>query len=152
LRNSWYSENYLGNLAVELERGVITGCAGKGRISAAPRLDFAAAAAAVLTGSNRTDKIYELAGDQAFTMDDLAACVSQLGGRKVVYLDMPEADYAKLLEQVGLPAPFARILANASAGVARGNLYEGGRQLSTLIGRPTTPLKDTVASALAALH
>ena len=38
LRNSWYLENYTGNLPVILEHGLI-GAAGDGRISAATRAD-----------------------------------------------------------------------------------------------------------------
>lgn len=151
LRNSWYSENYTRNLGMDLQFGVVMGCSGDGRVSAAPRADYAAAAAAVLTRPDQAGKIYELAGDDAFSMAEFVAQLSELSGKPVKYQDMPEAEYAKVLVQAGLPEVFAGILANSSAGVGRGELFDDSRQLSALIGRPTTPIRDTIASALAQL-
>ena len=50
LRNSWYLENYTGQVASALDQGVVLGAAGDGRVSAATRADFADAAAVVLAG------------------------------------------------------------------------------------------------------
>lgn len=43
-RNGYYTEGYTGQLGEYLEAGEIVGAAGHGRISAAPRQDYAAAA------------------------------------------------------------------------------------------------------------
>ena len=72
LRNGWYSENYTEHLAAALAQGALIGSAGQGRIAAATRADYAAAAVAVLTGHGHENKVYELAGDAPFTMSDLA--------------------------------------------------------------------------------
>jgi NAD(P)H dehydrogenase (quinone) len=71
LRNGWYLENY--DLPQALVNGTILGSAGDGRVSAAPRTEYAAAAAAVLTKPNQQNTIYELGGDQSFTLSELAA-------------------------------------------------------------------------------
>jgi NAD(P)H dehydrogenase (quinone) len=68
----------------------------------------------------------------------------------VVYKDLPEAEYAKVLEQIGLPAPVAAMLAQSDVGVSKGGLFEDGRALSRLIGRPTTPVADSLKAALQA--
>lgn len=52
LRNGWYLENYTAQLPGALAHG-FAGSAGDGRIAAAARADFAAAAAAVLTQPNQ---------------------------------------------------------------------------------------------------
>jgi NAD(P)H dehydrogenase (quinone) len=150
LRNGWYTENYTGSIGAALQHGVILGSARDGRISAAARADYAAAAAVVFASDVRSQagKIYELAGDGAFTMTEYAAEVSRLAGKNVVYQDMPEAEYKGALQGFGLPEPVAGMLAESDAKAAGGSLYDASKQLSKLIGRATTPLATTVAAAL----
>jgi NAD(P)H dehydrogenase (quinone) len=148
LRNGWYLENYTENLAPALQHGVILGTAGKGRVSAAARADFAAAAVEVLTGSGHEGKTYELAGDKSFSMDELAAEVAKASGKNVAYKDMPPAEYASTLESFGLPKPVAEMLADADEGLERGELESKSSDLHDLIRRPTTPLADAVRAAI----
>lgn len=148
LRNGWYTENYTGTLAQALEHGVTLGSAGEGRVSAAPRADYAEAAAAVLTSEGHEGKIYELGGDEAFTMRDYAAAVSKQSGKEIVYRDLTEAEYAQALTGFGLPDAYAATLADADARLAEGHLYVDSGDLRRLIGRPTTPLADAIAAAL----
>ncbi len=149
LRNGWYLENYTMSAAQEVAHGGVIGSTGTGRISAASRADYAAAAAAVLLHAGTAQPVYELAGDESFTLADYAAALSQASGKPVSYIDMPEAAYRGALEGVGLPAPLAAMLAESSATAAGGALFDDGRALSALIGRPTTPLATAVAAALA---
>ncbi len=148
LRNGWYTENYTAGIPAALEHGTLLGCAGDGRISSAARADFAAAAAAVLLSEDQDGRVYELAGDEAYTMTDLAAEISRQAGREVVYKDMPESQYREVLVSVGLPVGLAKLLADSDRGASLGGLYDDSRQLSALIGRPTTPLRDSVARFL----
>jgi len=149
LRNGWYTENYTGSLAGALAAGGIIGSAGEGRIASATREDYADAAVAVLTSRGHAGKVYELAGDTAWTLADLAAEVSRQTGRELAYSDLPQADYAAALKEIGLPAGLADVLADSDVGASKGGLFDDSRQLSALIGRPTTPLARTVAAALA---
>ncbi|UAL10305.1 SDR family oxidoreductase [Caulobacter segnis] len=149
LRNGWYTENYTGSLAGAVAAGALIGASGEGRISAATREDYAEAAAAVIATPDAENRVYELAGDVAFTRAELAAEVSRQTGKTIPYNDLPEAEYARILESFGLPAPLAAILAQSDTGAAEGGLFDDGRQLSALIGRPTTPLSVAVAAALA---
>jgi NAD(P)H dehydrogenase (quinone) len=150
LRNGWYTENYTGNVATAIAHGAVLGSARDGRIASAARADYAAAAAAVLVRDDQARLIHELAGDEAFTLQQLAAEIARQSGKPVVYQDMPQAAYAAALESVGLPSGFAQLLADSDAGAAQGALFDDGHRLSQLIGRPTTPLADSVAAALAA--
>ena len=149
LRHSWYLESYTGQLAVFLEHGAILGSAGEGRVSAATRADYAAAAAAVLTSDGHADRTYELGGDSAFSMAELAAAVTTLSGREVAYRDLAEHEYAAVLTAAGLPASYAAALAESDCGLARGELLVETGELSRLAGRPTTSMPEAVAAALA---
>ena len=148
LRNGWYLENHTEHLAPVLEHGVVLGAAQNGRFSSAARADYAAAAAAVLT-ADKPQAIYELAGDQGFTLAEYAAEVARQSGKAIVYKDLPQADFKAALVSVGVPEGFADLLADSDAGTAKGGLEDHGKQLSALIGRPTTSLLDAVKAALA---
>ncbi|MGD9512152.1 MAG: SDR family NAD(P)-dependent oxidoreductase, partial [Geminicoccaceae bacterium] len=152
LRNGWYTENYTGLIGGALGSGVFLGGAGDGRISFATRADYAEAAAAVLTGEGHDGKSYELAGDDAHTLAELAAELSRQTGRRIPYKDLPEPEYAVALAALGLAGALAQAIAGWDAGASKGALFDDGRQLSALIGRPTTPLAAAVADALTALR
>ncbi len=148
LRNGWYTENYLGSLSSALEHKAVIGSAGDGRITSAARADYAAAAVVALTRDDLAGRTIELAGDVSYTLTDLAAEISRQSDREVRYIDMPETAYAQALVDIGLPPPLAHAIAGWDAAAAKGALFDDGRQLSALIGRPTTPLSDVVAAAL----
>jgi len=148
LRNSWYIENYLIGAQAAIAHGVLLGSTGDGGISAATRADYADAASAVLTGEVAENHIYELAGDEAFTLSQVAEVLSEAAGRPIAYQDLPEAAYRDALASAGMPADFAAALAEYSANAAGGILSDGSRTLSGLIGRPTESMRDVLIRAL----
>ncbi len=151
LRNGWYTENYAGSIGGALAGGAFAGSAGEGKISSAARADFAEAAAVVLTGNNHEGKVYELAGDEAYTLTEFAAAISKHSGKTIPYNNLPEKDYAALLQSFGLPEMFAQAIASWDTSASTGDLFDDSRQLSTLIGRATTPMSVTVQETIAAL-
>lgn len=144
LRNGWYTENYLASAPAALEHGVFIGAAGEGKIASATRTDYAAAAARVISEDGHAGKIYELAGDEGWTLSQLAAELTKQSGKKVVYQNLSEADFAAALKGFGLPAGLADMLADSDVGAAKGGLFDDSHTLSKLIGRPTTSLADSV--------
>ena len=148
LRNGWYTENYAGSIPAAVAGGALIGSAGEGRISSATREDFADAAVAVLTSSGHEGRTYELAGDEAWTLSDLAAEVSRQTGRNIPYTNLSEADHAAALAGFSVPEGFAHAIAGWDTAASHGALFDDGRQLSKLIGRPTTPLSAVVGEAL----
>ena len=148
LRNGWYTENHTGSLAAAVEHGVVLGAAKDGRFATATRADYAAAAAAVLTGKGHENKVYELGGDQPYTLAELSAEVARQTGKPVVYKDLPQAEYAKSLTGFGLPEGLAAAIADADAGASRGELNTQSHDLSMLIGRSTTSLQQAITAAL----
>ncbi len=147
LRNGWYIENYTAQIGDYLARGAIVGAAGDGRIAAAARADYAAAAATVMTEDGHDGAIYELGGT-AFTLKELAAEIAELSGTDVVYQDVTVAELTSILQGAGLDAGTAGFVAALDEATARGELDTTSTELTRLIGRPTTPLADVVRAAL----
>lgn len=145
LRNGWYSENYLASVPSAVEHGALLGSAGDGRISSAARNDYAEAAAVVLSSEGHANRVYELAGDDSYSLGELAALISSKAGKPVVYQNLPQTEFEKILLSVGLPAPLAELLADSDAAAAQGALFDDGRQLSKLLGRPTVPVAQSLA-------
>ncbi|KJZ67641.1 SDR family oxidoreductase [Pseudomonas fluorescens] len=148
LRNGWYSENYTASVPPAVEHGAILGSAQEGRISSAARKDYADAAAVVLTSEGQAGKVYELAGDESYSLSELATEVAKQSGKTVVYNDLPQEQYKAVLIGLGLPAEFAGLFADSDAAAAKGDLFDDSRQLSELLGRPTTPIAQSVSAAL----
>lgn len=148
LRNGWYTENYTVSVPPAVAHGAFMGSAGNGRIASAARADYAAAAATALTGGAAVGRTYELAGDQAYTLTELAAEISRQTGKAIPYHNLPEADYRAILLKVGLPEGLAAGLASWDVAASHGALFDDGHQLSKLIGRPTTPLAESIRLAL----
>ncbi len=148
LRNGWYTENYTGSLGAAVQHGAIIGAAGEGRVNSAARKDYAEAIAVVALDAAHAGKTYELAGDGAHSGSDLAAAVAKATGKPVAYVSMPEADYARALTGFGLPEILATALADSDARAGEGALADESRTLSRLIGRPTTPIVETITAAL----
>ena len=148
LRNGWYTENYLASAPAALEHGVFIGAAGEGKIASATRADYATAAARVIAEEDHAGKVYELAGDHGWTLGELAAELAKQSGKKVVYQNLSQADFAAALKSVGLPAGLADMLADSDVGASKGGLFDDSHTLSKLIGRPTTPLAESVKGIL----
>jgi NAD(P)H dehydrogenase (quinone) len=150
LRNGWYHENYLDQIAQGAKTGEIVGAAGDGRVASAARKDFADAAVAVLTGSGHENKAYELSGDTAWTFSEFADEIGKVAGRSVAYRSLPPAEFQQLLVDQGTPAEVAGFVAALEQNIADGTLADTPGHLRTLIGRPTTPVADTIESVLSA--
>ncbi|MEU8821539.1 NmrA family NAD(P)-binding protein [Actinoplanes sp. NPDC048796] len=148
LRNGWYLENYTGQLPQVLQGGVLVGAAGEGRISAATRADYADAAAVVLTTDGHAGQAYELGGDEAFTLTELAAAISAVTGKRVEYTDLPIDAFTEALVGAGVPAELAQVLADADRAMSHDEMFTDSGDLRRLIGRPTTTPVEAIAAAL----
>ena len=148
LRNGWYTENYTGSIGGALAGGAFIGSAGNGKISSAARVDYGEAAAVAITDESHKGKVYELAGDDYYTLADLAAEISNQTGTNIPYRNLTEAEYTKILESFEIPAGFAAAIASWDVSASKDDLFDDSHQLSALIGRPTTPLADSVKAAL----
>jgi NAD(P)H dehydrogenase (quinone) len=151
LRNGWYTENYAASIAPSLAHNAFIGSASDGRISSAPRADYARAAAKVLLSEAQEGKIYELAGDQSYTLAEFAAEIARQSGKEVNYVNLPQADFAAALKGAGLPEGLADVLADSDIGASQGALYNDSQTLSRLLGHATGAYQDVIAKSLNAL-
>ncbi|WP_328584835.1 SDR family oxidoreductase [Streptomyces sp. NBC_00370] len=147
LRNGWYLENYTDQLPMITQYHALLGSAQNGRVSAAGRRDLAAVAAAVLTQDGHLGATYELGG-APFTLTELATTFSDVLGTPIAYQDMPVADYTAMLAGAGLPPEMAASVADADAGLARGELFTDSDDLVKLLGRPATTAREAVQNAV----
>lgn len=148
LRNGWYTENYLASVPAALEHGVFIGAAGDGKIASAARADYAAVAARVISEDGHAGKVYELAGDEAWTLSHLAKELTEQSGKNVVYQNLSQADFVAALKNAGLPDKLSEMLADSDIGASEGGLFDDSHTLSKLIGRPTTTLAESIKSIL----
>ncbi|KIF76157.1 quinone oxidoreductase [Streptomyces sp. 150FB] len=148
LRNGWYTEVYTENLAQTLETGAVLTNADDGRVASAARQDYASAAAAVLTGEGHLRRAYELSGDTAWSFAEYAAEVARQSGTTVAHNAVSAEAHIQIFVEAGLPPELAEILADVDTAIGRGLLARRTGDLARLIGRPTTPLAESVAAGL----
>ena len=146
LRNGWYTENYAGDVAQAGATGTLISSVGDGRVASASRADYADAAAVVLANPGHEGKVYELSGDVAWNFTDLAAAISTVVGREVVYTPITPAEQHAALLSAGLDEGTAGFVVALEGNTRDGLLAETSGDLARLIGRPTTPLAAGLAA------
>ena len=144
LRNNWYSENYLAGVAHTIEIGTLFGAAQDGRISSASRIDYAEAAAKVLTSTGHENKTYELAGSESFSLSDLATFIGQAVNKDIIYQNLSAEEYTQGLTQAGL----VDVIVDADIQTIQGAMYSDSKDLEQLIGHKTTSIQDAIKAAL----
>lgn len=150
LRNGWYTENFEDLVKTTASTGVLLGSAGEGRISSAPRKDYAEAAAAVLTAGHPQGGTFELSGDQAWTLSDLARVIGDPIGKTIRVNNVSADEHRRLLTESGVPAGLADFLVGTDQSIAAGELEDPAPgTLAKLIGHPTTSLADVIEPWLA---
>jgi NAD(P)H dehydrogenase (quinone) len=148
LRNGWYTENHAASVPHALQSAQLMGSAATGRFSSVSRNDLAEAAAVVLTSDDQEGRVYELAGDESYSLEELAAMISTVSGKKVTYKDMSQDDFERALVDMRLPKPLAQLIADADVGASLGGLQDDSRQLSALLGRRLTDWRKAIRDAV----
>ena len=148
LRNNWYSENYLAGVAHTIEIGTLFVAAQDVRISSASRIDYAEAAAKVLTSTGHENKTYELAGSESFSLSDLATFIGQAVNKDIIYQNLSAEEYTQGLTQAGLPAGLVDVIVDADIQTIQGAMYSDSKDLEQLIGHKTTSIQDAIKAAL----
>ena len=151
VRNDWYHENYLGDVAGARESGVIAAAVGDGRVASASRADYAEGAVAVLLADGRIGDVLEFAGDVAWDYTQLAAAASEVVGREVVYVPQTREEKAAQLASFGLDAGTVAFVVGIDDAIANGVLADTDGTLSRILGRPTTPLVEGLRAGLVAV-
>lgn len=148
LRNNWYVENLLGALDLARTTGEHVAATGTGRTAYATRADYAAAAAVVLTTDGHEGAVYELGADVGYDGTDIAAAFEDVLGRPVAYVPVDAETRLAGLVAAGLDEGTAAFVTGMETDIAAGCLDVAGHDLSRLVGRPPTSLRDGLAAAL----
>ena len=76
---------------------------GDGKVSYIDTRDIAAVAVAALTQDGHEGKAYEVTGLEAISNQEIAEIISQIVGRKINYVDVPEDAARSEMKQSGMP-------------------------------------------------
>ncbi|KAI8811954.1 NADPH:quinone oxidoreductase 2 [Cladochytrium replicatum] len=150
LRNGWYLENWFGGIDGVLASGSLLGSTHGAKVSPATRADFAEAAANIafkVHGGVAVKKFWELGGE-AITLDELATEISAKAGVAVQYADLPQEEYAKLLESFGIPGAEAFLYSQADEAASAGALYADTADLVEALGHPPVNWREAVGKIL----
>lgn len=110
LRNYLYCECLLPVLPRALEEGRMWGAVRDAKVAWLTRKDCAdAAAGAMLNASEHENKIYDVTGPRAYSYAEVAALLSKIVGRSIVYEDLAPEAYKALLVRQGLSNAAAEI-------------------------------------------
>jgi uncharacterized protein YbjT (DUF2867 family) len=102
LRPNNFMENFI-NFYPPGKDGAIYLPWGQGACSFIAGSDIAEVAVLALTSGGHENKAYELTGPEAFTITQAAATLSEVSGRKVHYVDVPEAAARKAMLDMHMP-------------------------------------------------
>ncbi len=124
-----------------LETGVIYQPAGDGKTAFALRTDMAEAGANILTSEGHENKIYEITGAKTYSYQDIAAIISSITGKQIVYVSPSVEEFSKTLTEAGVPAEYIGLFAGFSGAIKEGEFDEVSTDLATLLGRTPTSLE-----------
>jgi NAD(P)H dehydrogenase (quinone) len=120
--------------------GVIAGPAGDGRVAAVTRSDVADVVAAILTGAGHDGRTYDVTGDEALSMAELAAQLSELWGRPISYKEEARASRASF----GAPDWQVEAWISTYTAIAAGELETVSDTVARLAGHAPQTLADFV--------
>jgi NAD(P)H dehydrogenase (quinone) len=132
-----------------LETGVLRHNRGDGKVAYVSREDFAAAAAAVLTGgAEHAGRAYDITGPELIGGSQLAELYARTGGRPVVTQPVSDAQFIEGLVAAGVPEFVAEVIASFGAATRLGALEVVSTAVADLTGRPATTVSAVFEGAL----
>jgi NAD(P)H dehydrogenase (quinone) len=150
-RNGWYQENLLLALPHAIASGQWYSSAGDGRIAHGARDDMAAAIAAGLASGSTDSTVYTLTGPQAYTMAEIAALVSEVTGKPLQVVQLPDEALTEGVKAAGFPEDIARIIVSFDTNTRSGRIAMATDTVETLSGRKPQTLKQFLEANKAAL-
>lgn len=111
LRPSSFMQNYVNYDAASIKKeGKFFGATGDGKVGYVDARDIAAVGVEALTSEGHEGKAYEITGPEALSNYEVAQLLSEVTGRQVDYIDMPEAAAKKGLTDMGVPEAMANAM------------------------------------------
>lgn len=151
VRCAWFDQNFSeGVFAEAVAAGVVAlPC---DRSAAEPFVDaddIAEVAAVALTRPGHAGQVHELTGPAALTFDEVAATLSEVGGGRVRFAPVSQAEFAALATDSGMPPEDARALAHLFGKVLDGRNASISNGVRDVLGREPRSFADFVLDAAA---
>lgn len=150
-RNGWYQENLFMSLPHAIASGHWYTSAADGRIAHGARDDMAAAIAAGLASGSRESKTYTLTGPQAYTVAEIAALVTEVTGKPLEVVQLPDEALTEGVKAAGVPEDFARIIVSFDANTRSGRIGMVTDAIEELSGRKPQSLEQFLEANKTAL-
>lgn len=147
LRNGFYAASALMILGTAVETGELT-APEDGPVAWTTHADLAQAAAIALTENSLDGVTPNLTASEAIDMTGVAALASELTGRPIRRVVVPDAEYRAGLVAHGVPAAAADMLLGLFLASRQGEFSHVDPTLARLIGRPPTPLREVLKVAI----
>ncbi len=141
LRPNNFMDNFVGYYPPDKE-GAIYLPWGTGACSFIDARDVGAVAAAVLTSGGHEQKAYVPTGPEAFTIAQAASTISEVTGRTIKYVDVPEAAAKKAMLDMGIPAWMVDAMSELHAIDKAGYATQVTDDVKTLTGRAPRSFRD----------
>ena len=143
-RNTLYLDLVPGFIGADaVASGKLYSAAGAGLVSYALREEIAEALANVLTGTggNHANQIYDIAPAPAYSMQDIAATLSEVAGRPVDLVPITTDQLRAGMRQQGVPEPVVGLMAGIIGAMRDNELNVTGEVFGQLLGRKPTDLR-----------
>lgn len=147
LRNGYYAASALMLFGSAAQTGELA-TPEDGPVSWTSHADLAEAAAIALSDQRLDGITAPLTASEAIDMAGIAALASELLGRPIRRVLVPDAAYRDGLVAHGLPLDLADMLLGTFRASRRGEFSRADPALADLLGRPTLPLRDLLKAAL----
>ncbi|MBS7544686.1 SDR family oxidoreductase [Ancylobacter oerskovii] len=100
--------------------------------------DVADSIVGAVIGAGHENKVYEIAGGEAWSAVELAAILSELTGREIRALEVPVSAFEEQFRAMGLPEWVATGVASFYAALGAGEYAATSGDVERLAGRPST--------------
>jgi uncharacterized protein YbjT (DUF2867 family) len=137
LRNNFYMQNFLMLGPAIAGRNSFASSAGHGRVGFLDTRDVAAVAVETATApAGHVGKTYLLTGPQLLSYADVAATLSKVLARPIVFHERTRAGDEQEMVDAGVPAAIAEMNAHAVSLIADGDAAWLSPDVPTLLARP----------------
>ncbi|MEY8463166.1 SDR family oxidoreductase [Streptococcus merionis] len=146
LRNNWYLENELPLIEAALKTGQFVHYAGSQEAAWVSRDDLAEAGANMLLSDNPA-QIVELSGENR-TYADIFQAAKEVTGADMTLVEANQGAVVENFTATGMEQELAEMLAGFQGAIAGGFLIAEKSDLETVLGRPQTPIIDSLKELL----
>lgn len=147
LRNGFYATTAVMQMTGALETDVLA-APEDGPVDWSTHADLAEATAVALSDEGLEDTILNLTGAEAVDMTGIAAIASELTGRSIRRIVVPDEEYRSGLISQGFPEHAADMVLGIFVASRQRRFTLIDPTLGRLIGRPPTPLQEILKAAI----